>query len=53
MIELNAQDYAKANILVTNKTRLRGEPTIPLALVLDTADQQAEYEENESDDNDW
>lgn len=37
------QEFAAADVLVTTKEYLRGEPTIPLAHALHTADDQAEH----------
>lgn len=38
------QEYAAADVLVTTKEYLGGEPTIPLAHALHTADDQAEQD---------
>lgn len=43
------QDFAKADVLVTTKEYLRGEPTVPLSHALNIADEQAEHEPEEPD----
>ena len=43
------EDYAKANVIVTTKSYLRGEPTIPLSHALHTADDLAEHENENPD----
>lgn len=49
MISLSLRDYAKADIVVTEKEYLRGEPTLPLGLVLEHADRQADLGEDPDD----
>lgn len=43
------QDFAKADVLVTTKEYLRGEPTVPLSHALHTADEQADHESDDPD----
>lgn len=47
-IDLTTQEYANADVIVTTKEYVRGEPTVPLSLALHTADDQAEHESDES-----
>jgi hypothetical protein len=43
------QDFAKADVLVTTKEYLHGEPTVPLSHALNTADEKAEHEPEDQD----